>query len=125
MSALLLEVVTPTPTEFYHCLHCEQIFGQADIGRKVRAEELARYPAEIREDAARLQALLEEIFDRYQSQVHVRIIDPATPEGLLISVRHWVRRYPTFLIDRSRKVVGWDREALARELDEVVDRSRV
>jgi hypothetical protein len=124
MSACLLEVITPTPTEFYHCLHCEQIFGQADIGGKVRAEELERYPSDIREDITRLQTWLDEILERYKERIQIRIIDPASPEGLVISVRHWVRRYPTFLINRRHKVIGWNREVLTRALQEVFEDAR-
>jgi len=33
-------------------------------------------------------------------------------EGFLKSLRHWVRRYPTFIINRRTEYTGWDPAAL-------------
>ena len=117
MSDLLLEIITPTPTALFQCLHCGQAFDQVGLGGKLRAAEFERYPADMREEDARLQSWLEEILERYEGQMHIHIIDPASPEGLAKSVRHWVRRYPTFIINRRAKVTGWNREALLRALE--------
>jgi len=94
------------PTSFFHCLHCEQIFNQAGIGRKTRQAALERYPEDLREAAARLDSWLEEAIRRHGERLYIRFVDPASPEGLALSVRYWVRKYPTFLINRRLKVVG-------------------
>jgi hypothetical protein len=36
--------------------------------------------------------------------------------GFWKSLRHWVRRYPTFIVNGDRKHVGWDQDALERLL---------
>jgi len=37
-------------------------------------------------------------------------------EGFFKSLRHWVRRYPTFIIDRRIKYTGWEPNVLERLL---------
>jgi hypothetical protein len=40
------------------------------------------------------------------------VIDPQSLAGFFLSLRHWVRKYPTFIVDGREKVVGWDQIAL-------------
>jgi len=93
-------------------MHCEHVFDQAGIGRQVHQEELDQYPKGVKQEAARLANWLYHLSDRYGDQIHIRVIDPQSPEGLLKSVRYWVRKYPTFIVDGHEKVVGWDQAAL-------------
>ena len=79
-------------------------------------EEIDQYPEDFKQDSARLVNWLVELADRYGDQIHIRVIDPQSPEGLLKSVRYWVRRYPTFIVDGRQKVTGWDQA----QLDEVL-----
>ena len=92
-------------------MHCERIFDQAGLGKKVHnlAEQ---YPPKFLEESHRLAAWLEELTARYGSRLSIRVIDPQSPLGFFKSLRHWVRRYPTFIINGQKKYTGWDREAL-------------
>jgi hypothetical protein len=107
-----VQVIAPVLTNFFHCMHCEQVFDQAGIGRQVHQEELDQYPEDIKEDASRLASLLFDLSQRYGNQIHIQVIDPQSPEGLVKSVRYWVRTYPTFIVDGREKVVGWDQATL-------------
>jgi len=112
MSHVSIQVIAPVLTNFFHCMHCERVFDQAGIGRQVHQEELDQYPKSVKQEAARLANWLFHLSDRYGGQIHIRVIDPQSPEGLLKSVRYWVRKYPTFIVDGREKVVGWDQTAL-------------
>jgi hypothetical protein len=112
MSHVSVQVIAPVLTNFFHCMHCEQVFDQAGIGRQVHQEELDQYPEDIKEDASRLASLLFDLSQRYGNQIHIQVIDPQSPEGLVKSVRYWVRTYPTFIVDGREKVVGWDQATL-------------
>jgi hypothetical protein len=68
------------------------------------------------DEAGRLSAWLQDLSARYGEQLRIHIIDPQSPEGFFKSLRYWVRRYPTFIIDRRAKYTGWDRTALERLL---------
>jgi hypothetical protein len=112
MSHVSVQVIAPVLTNFFHCMHCEQVFDQAGIGQQVHQEELDQYPEDIKEEVSRLASLLFDLSCRYGDQIHIRMIDPQSPEGLLKSVRYWARKYPTFIVDGREKVVGWDQAAL-------------
>ena len=99
-------------TNFFHCMHCEQFFDQAGIGRPVHQEELDQYPEEVRLEAARLANWLLDLAYRYGNRIQIRVVDSQSPEGLLKSLRYWVRQYPTFIVDGREKVTGWDLAAL-------------
>jgi hypothetical protein len=112
MSHVSVQVIAPVLTNFFHCMHCEQLFDQAEIGRQVHQEELDQYPEDVKQEAARLANWLFGLAHRYGDQIQIRVIDPQSPEGLLKSVRYWVRKYPTFIVDGREKVTGWDQGAL-------------
>lgn len=112
MSHVSVQVIAPVLTDFFHCMHCERLFDQADIGRQVHQEELDQYPEDVKQEAARLAGWLSDLTHHYGDQIHIRVIDPQSPEGLFLSLRYWVRKYPTFIVDGCEKVAGWDREAL-------------
>jgi hypothetical protein len=59
-----------------------------------------------------------ELSARYGEQLHIRVIDPQSLEGLFRSLRHWISRYPTFIIDRKKTYTGWDPGVLDRLLVE-------
>ncbi len=87
------------------------MFNQAGLGSERRKQE-EEYPAEFLEEVHRLATWVLELADRYGEQVFIRVIDPQSPLGLYKSVRHWVRRYPTFIVDGRYKCVGWDKEGV-------------
>jgi len=112
MPHVSVQVIAPVLTDFFHCMHCEQFFDQAGVGRQVHQEELEQYPEDFKEEAVRLGNWLLDLAQRYGDQVHIRVIDPQSPQGLLTSLRYWVRTYPTFIVDGRDRVSGWDAAAL-------------
>jgi len=116
MNPVSIEVIAPVLTEFYHCLHCETIFDQAGLGRRVHGEQINDYPEDIKEDFLRLSNWLVELAHRYGDAVRIRLIDPQSLEGFLKSMRYWVRRHPAFIINGHKGYAGWDKAALDRLL---------
>lgn len=64
------------------------------------------------EESHRLAAWLEDLGARYGSRLSIRVIDPQSLLGFFKSLRHWVRRYPTFIVNGRQKHTGWERDAL-------------
>jgi hypothetical protein len=120
MPPILLEVLAHIPTDFFHCLHCEQWFDAAGIGASVHRQIQAAYPPEMLEQAARLATWLKNLSARYEEQLHIRVVDPQSVEGFFKSLRYWVRQYPAFIVNRRAKVIGWKSEALERLLADAV-----
>ena len=119
---VLLEVLAHMPADFFHCLHCERFFDAADIGAAVHREIRSGYPPEVLEEASRLAAWLQELSLEYGERLHIRTVDPQSPEGFVKSLRYWVRQYPTFIIDRKTKYTGWEPASLDHLLaDSIAD----
>jgi hypothetical protein len=116
MHAILVEVIAPVLTDLRHCSHCEVIFAQTQVGPQVHKEVLDEYPRDLKEDFERLSAWLFELAHRHGNALRIKVIDPQSIEGFVKSVRHWVRRYPTFIIAGHKEYVGWDKAALDRVL---------
>jgi len=112
MPPISLQVIAPVMTNFYHCIHCEQIFNQAGMGQQVHQEEIDQYPEDVRQDFTRLADWLFEIAHQYGDQIRIQVIDPQSIEGFFKSLRYWIRRYPTFIVNGQEKLTGWDKGAL-------------
>ena len=120
MPSIRLQVVAPVLTDFFHCMHCEQFFQQAGIGEQVHRAELEQYPEDIIQDAAKLAEWLFDLAQRYGDRFRIQVIAPQSLQGFFLSLRHWVRSYPAFIVQSRKAYIGWDRKALDRALQEYV-----
>ena len=117
-----LQVFAHIPTDFFHCSHCERLLDAAGIGTSAHREMQATYPPEVLQEAERLATWLQDLSARHGDQIHIRVVDPQSPEGFFKSLRYWVRRYPTFVVNRHTKYTGWEPGVLDRLLEEQVAR---
>jgi hypothetical protein len=113
---LVVEVVSQVLSSFDHCSHCQFFLNQAGVGQQIHREDFNAFPRELQEEYGRLLDVVGRLSARFGSRVQFRILDPQSMEGMWKSIRHWVRRYPTFLIG-GEKIVGWDAEAVARRIE--------
>ncbi len=73
---------------------------------------MREYPDDLLEDHYRLSTWVEDLANKYKDHILIWVIDPQSGLGLFKSLRYWVRKYPTFIVDGRHKVTGWNREAL-------------
>lgn len=66
------------------------------------------YPPEWKNEFRRFSDLIFDLSARYGDTILIRIFDPRSLQGLWKSIRHGVRRYPTFLVDGQAKIAGLD-----------------
>jgi hypothetical protein len=119
---VVLEVLAHIPTDFFHCAHCEHLFDVADVGTAVHEEIQASYPREMLEDVRRLGHWLEALSERYDDGLHIRIVDVNSPQGFLKALRYRVRRYPAFIINERKTLIGWDPVSLSHMVEEEMSR---
>ncbi len=117
MKPLTVEVVSNLITGFGHCARCELLMNEAGVNNRARQQDLADYPAELREELAKLGDWLSELCRLYRHRISIRLIDAKSPFGLYKSLRHGVRRYPTFIIEKRDVYSGWDRQQIESILD--------
>jgi hypothetical protein len=119
MKPVAIEVITYAPTAFYHCQHCELAFGEIGIGERLRRQEAAEaLPDDLARDFQALSDWVHALLERHGRAVRVKVVDAASVEGFLSSLRNRVGRYPAVIVDRDEKRIGSDFGAL----DPVIDR---
>lgn len=116
MPTINLEVIAPLVAGLKHCRHCTPFLDDAGISERVLKDELSSVPEDVWRDYVRLSGVVRDLTARYGAALRVTLIDPRSPMGLWKSLRHWVRRYPTFIVNGRQKCTGWDQEALERML---------
>jgi hypothetical protein len=107
-----VEVIAPLIAGMKHCQSCQVFIDDADISKRVQAEELKSYPEEMWRDHAQLSQMVRDLSQRYGDQLRIIMIDPHSPMGLWKSLRYWVRSYPTFIVNGRAKYTGRDLSAL-------------
>lgn len=118
MKPLTVEVITYAPTVFSHCQHCEVAFQEVGIGERLRRAEAAQaLPDDLARDFQAWSDWIHRLLERYGPRVRVKVVDAASIEGVIESVRHRVGRYPAVIVDGSEKRSGSDFEALDRVID--------
>ena len=124
MRRLRIEVITYTPTFFYHCQHCELTFREMGVGQAVHREQAREaLPEDLTREFAAVSSWLHELLERHGTRIRIKLVDAASLEGFWKSLRHGIKSYPAILIDRAEKHVGIDLLSLDSAIDERVGRA--
>ena len=117
MKPITLEIVTRMLNTLGHCRRCEVVFDEADFARKCDRKDMNEYPRDLVDEYLRLLEWLGELGRLYQHRLVIRVIDVQSPLGLYKSLRHWIRKYPTFVVEGKETYTGWDKDRLEHLLD--------
>jgi hypothetical protein len=118
MKPLTVEVITYAPTAFYHCQHCEVAFQEMGIGERLRrADAATALPDDLARDFQAWSDWIHRLLERHGPRVRVKLVDAASIEGFVESLRHRVGRYPAVIVDGTEKRSGADFEALDRVIE--------
>ncbi len=120
---LLVEIIAYAPTAYYHCTHCEVAWREIGVSNHIHEEQMkSSLPDDLARDYQAVSDWVREIFRLHCDRVVVKVIDAASPEGLLKSVRYWVRRYPAVIVDGQTR---FQTRALESAGEEIGRRMRV
>jgi hypothetical protein len=123
MKPILLEIVTQVLTSYGHCSHCELFFDQAGLDKKFHQKEVNEYPGDLKEEYAKLSEWVKELTRLYKHRLLIKLIDVQSFLGIYKSLRHGIRRYPTFIIEGKEVYTGWDKNQLEGLLDKHIQTS--
>jgi hypothetical protein len=79
------------------------------------------YPEDAKAEFLRVSEWIRATRERHGDRVVIRLVDPQSLGGMWKVLRHRIRRYPTFLVGSTGRVVGWEGNpdaALARALSD-------
>ena len=116
-----IDVFYPLPEGWGICTTCEAMMAQANMVQAPYERNMDQLPPDWQEDFKRLSSTIFMLADRYQSQVQIRVWDPRSFQGMLRSIRHGVRRYPTFILNGHNKYAGWDISKLDQQIQSVME----
>ncbi|MER3459323.1 MAG: hypothetical protein C4309_12435 [Chloroflexota bacterium] len=109
MEPLTVEVIAYAPTAFYHCMHCEVVWKEVGMGDPVHREQMRNaLPDDLREDYRALSAWAQQLANRACGRVAIKVVDAASVEGFIKSLRYRVRRYPTVIIPGAPPYITTD-----------------
>lgn len=123
MKPVLLEIVTRMITTLGNCRACEVVFDRAGFGEKISQKQVSEYPPELIQESERLSQWLGQLKELYKHRLSIRLIDAKSFLGVCKSVRHWIRRYPTFIVDGKETYTGWDKNRLEDLIDKYIQAS--
>ncbi len=101
---MLVEVIAYAPTAFYHCQHCEVAFREIGVTNNFHDEQVtSSLPGDLARDYQHVSEWVQEILRQHCDRVDIQVIDAASVEGFLKSLRYGVRRYPALIVDHQAK----------------------
>lgn len=126
MRPVRVEVITYAPTFFFHCQHCELAFQEMGVGAAVHREQAREaLPDDLRQEFQALSLWAHDVVERFGRNVRLRVVDAASIEGVLKSLRHGVRRYPAVIIEGRDKHVGADLESVLPTIERHVEDAKL
>jgi hypothetical protein len=102
-----IAVLAYAPVAFFHCQHCELIWRESPARAQDRREQLqTALPADLLAQYQQVSDWVRRTVAAHGGRVQFRIVDAASIEGWLLSVRHGVRRYPAVLVEGKLTAIG-------------------
>lgn len=117
MKPISLEIVTPLMMSFDTCSHCEILFNEAGLDQKLHQKMMNEYPSDLKEELVKLSDWVHELIRLYKHRLFIRVIDVQSFLGIYRTLRHRIRKYPTFIIEGKETYMGWDKHRLESLLD--------
>lgn len=106
---LLVEVIAYAPTAFFHCQHCEFVWQQTGAAPDFHREQLeSSMPPELQQEYQELSDWVRRTVEDFAGRVVFKVVDAASVEGLLKSVRYGVRQYPALVMAGQGRTIGQD-----------------
>ncbi|MGH2787030.1 MAG: hypothetical protein ACRDJV_03840 [Actinomycetota bacterium] len=113
VKAVEIQVLAYAPTVFFHCQHCEIAFGRTSVAATAHREQAREaLPDDLREQFQDLSNWVHELAERFGGRIRVVIVDAASIEGVLKSLRYRIRKYPAVIVAGAKVQVGTDFQAL-------------
>ena len=82
------------------------------LDQKFHQRETDEYPLDLKEEYAKLFDWIQDLTRLYKHRLFIKLIDVQSPLGIYKSLRHWIRKYPTFIVEGQETYTGWDQGRL-------------
>lgn len=104
---LLVEILAYAPTAYYHCMHCEVAWREMGKSNRVHQEQLeSSLPEDLAHEYQAVSDWVREIFALHGDRLILKVIDAASVEGVIKSLRYKTRRFPAVIVERNTRFSG-------------------
>jgi len=118
---LFVEVIAYAPTASYQCTHCEVGWRVMGVSNHFNQEQLtSSLPPDLIQDYQKVSDWVREITHRYCDQVMIRVIDAASLEGFIKSLRYRVRKFPAVVVNHQARFLQGAFDQAGEEIDRQV-----
>lgn len=122
---LTVEIIAYAPTAYYHCTHCEVAWREIGVSNKIHQEQMqSSLPDDLVQEYQAVSDWVREIFRQHCDALVVKVIDAASPEGLLRSMRYRVHRYPAVIVDHQARFQAGALKAAGEEISRRLGQSQ-
>ena len=73
---------------------------------------MEEYPLDLKEEYLKLCDWIRELIRLHKDRLLIKLIDAQSILGFYKSLRHWVRKYPAFIVEGKETYTGWDKNRL-------------
>jgi hypothetical protein len=102
-----IDVVAYAPAAFFHCMPCELVWQTSAARSKDRREQLdTSLPEDLKYRYQQLSDWVHRMVALHGGRLRFRIVDAASIEGWIKSVRYGIRQYPAVIVAGREKSVG-------------------
>lgn len=123
---LLVEILAYAPTAYYHCTHCEVFWRETGFTNQIHDEQVqSSLPADLADEYQTLTDWVQGIIRQHCDRVSIKVIDVASVEGLIKSLKYGVRRYPAIVIDGKKRYPGGDFDGAGDAIAAILGREEV
>lgn len=123
---LLVEVIAYAPTAYYHCTHCEVAWREMGVSNKFHQEQVgSSLPKELSQEYQVLSEWVNELFEQHGDHILVKVIDAASIEGVLASLRYGVRRFPAVIVGKKARFTGKDLQPANQEIHRLLEKEAI
>jgi len=88
------------------------------LKKKKDNRDLNDYPEDLKEEYLFVSNWIKELAQKYRERILIKIIDVQSLQGVYKSLRHWVYKYPTFIVNKKAKYTGKEKARLDAVLQE-------
>jgi len=73
---------------------------------------MEEYPLDLKEEYLKLCDWIRELTRLHKDRLLIKLIDAQSILGFYKSLRHWLRKYPAFIVEGKGTYMGWDKNRL-------------
>jgi hypothetical protein len=115
---LLVEVIAYAPTAYYHCTHCEVAWREMGVTDEFHNEQTSTsLPEDLLQEYQKLSDWVRKTTQQHCDNVLIKVIDAASLEGFIKSLRYRVRRYPAAIVNHHARFSGGDFARVNEEIE--------